>query len=263
MIDAPEAAPPLEAGAQLAPGYDVIAHLRRGRDLDVYDVWSAERDCRCVAKTLRPDRLRHPPARDRLLAEGRLLLELTHPHIVRAYACMTRPRPVLVLETLPGATLEYLLDEGPLSLEETVALGQQLCSALHYLHGRGVLHLDLKPSNIISACGVAKLLDLSIAQPPGPGRAGVGTRVYLAPEQRDGGMLSAATDVWGIGAVLFECLAGVRALDEKLRAEGARWHAIRESAPEELARPILGCLEPEPERRPSVAELRRILRGFV
>jgi serine/threonine protein kinase len=263
MIEAPEGAPPLEVGAQLAPGYEILAHLRRGRDLDVYDIWSIERDCRCIAKTLRPDRLRHPPARQRLLSEGRLLLELSHPHIVRAYACMVRPQPLVVLETLPGATLEYLLDEGRLSVEETAVLGLQLCSALHYLHGRGVLHLDLKPSNIISVCGLAKLLDLSIAQPPGPGRAGVGTRVYMAPEQRDGSLLSAATDVWGVGAVLFECLAGVRALDEKLQAEGARWRAVQESAPEPLGRAILACLEPEPEQRPSVAELRSILRGFV
>ena len=74
----------LQQGARLARGYEVIALLRRGRDLDTYDVWSEERDCRCVAKVPRPDRRAHQPTRRRLRAEGRLLLSLAHPHIVRA-----------------------------------------------------------------------------------------------------------------------------------------------------------------------------------
>ncbi|MEV0304874.1 ABC transporter transmembrane domain-containing protein [Streptomyces prasinus] len=92
---------------------------------------------------------------------------------------------------------------------ETLALlGVQLCSALHYLHGQGLLRLDLKPSNVVVDRGHAKVLDLSIARPPGPAPAGVGTFRYLAPEQARGGPLSAAADVWGIGITLYEAAVG-------------------------------------------------------
>src|SRR5687768_15828559 len=93
--------PPLAPGETIAPGYRVVGFLRRGRDLDVYDLWSEERNCRCVGKTVRPDRLQHrrARARSRLIKEGQLLLRLTHPHIVRAYEVMTAPAPLVILET--------------------------------------------------------------------------------------------------------------------------------------------------------------------
>src|SRR5262245_10554296 len=106
-------APVVAVGDELAPGYTVIAHMRRGDPLDVYEVWSAERACRCVAKALRPDYLDDPHDRRRVLREGRLLQRLTHPHIVRAYETLTRPAPLVILETLTGTTLEYLIAESP------------------------------------------------------------------------------------------------------------------------------------------------------
>ena len=89
---------PVAAGERLARGYEVIAHLRRGRDLDVYDVWSQERDCRCVAKAPRPDRRASTSTRRRLRHEGRLLLSLAHPHIVRAYELIERPDGYYVVD---------------------------------------------------------------------------------------------------------------------------------------------------------------------
>jgi len=100
--------PPLRAGEFLAPSYRVVGHLRRGRDLDVYDLWSEERTARCVGKTVRPDRVEDQTVRRRLLREGRLLARLTHPHIVRAYETVSQPQPIVVLETLPGETLAHL-----------------------------------------------------------------------------------------------------------------------------------------------------------
>src|SRR5262249_61036880 len=83
---------------------------------------------------------------------------------------------------------------------------------LAYLHeSAGFLHLDLKPSNIVCELGHAKVIDLSITRRPGPGRRGVGTQHYLAPEQALGRSLTTATDVWGIGVVLFEAASGRRA----------------------------------------------------
>jgi serine/threonine protein kinase len=128
---------------------------------------------------------------------------MTHPHIVRAYEVLELPEPVVVLETLKGATLSYLIEDEyerrGLPFGEVVALGLHLCSALAYLHSERLLHLDLKPSNIVSELGRAKVIDLSIARRPGRAKKGCGTRVYMAPEQAVGGMLSDATDIWGLG----------------------------------------------------------------
>src|SRR5205814_6857281 len=100
----------LGRGTALAPGYPVLGHLHRGDALDVYEVWSEERNCPCIAKVLRPDRLAEVRPRRRHFREGRLLEQFTHPHIVRAYETLTRPQPVLILETLSGATLAYLIE---------------------------------------------------------------------------------------------------------------------------------------------------------
>lgn len=208
--------PPVPRGTELAPGFEVIEHLNRGNRLDVYDAWSRERACRCVLKTLRPDRATEPRARRALEQEGRLLRRLTHPHLVRAYElthASADGRPVLVLETLGGETLSHLihrLDEGGrrLPVAEVAELGRQLASALTYLHHHGWLHLDLKPANIVAEAGRARLIDLSIARRPGRARPGMGTFEYLSPEQARGGRLTAAADVWGLGAVLYSALAG-------------------------------------------------------
>lgn len=207
-------APTLAVGAVIAPCYRVLGHLRQGNELDVYDVWSEERQCRCVAKVLRLDHRDDGSARRRLLREGHLLLGLTHPHIIRAYELVPTPSPVLIVETLTGETLGHLIASRRrrLPLAELVCLGLHLCSALHYLHNRGTLHLDLKPSNVVSERGLAKLLDFNIARAPGLCRKRMGTDQYMAPEQAHGGRLSEATDVWGLGTLLYEAATGQRPL---------------------------------------------------
>ena len=269
-----------------APGYRTIELLRRGRDLDVYDVWSEERACRCVIKAVRPDRLDHDGAKRRLLEEGRLLQRLTHPHIVRAYEVGDEPVPMVVMETLAGETLGHMIDrEAVLSVSELAQLGLHLCSAIRYLHRHGVLHLDLKPSNVIAECGRARLIDLSVARPPGPAHAGIGTHYYLSPEQARGGDLGPPADVWGIGAVLFEAATGEPAFDDpdadsdddedldyadsvsesldqgeypQLTGTARRIDELR-PLPRELANLVAACLDPSPELRPSVDELMRRL----
>jgi len=120
------------------------------------------------------------------------------------------PETTLVLETLGGETLSHLIRrhrDRRLALPEVMALGTQLASVA-YLHGHGVLHLDVKPANVIAEQGRAKLLDLSLVRRPGRGVRGRGTRPYLSPEQARGGAFTAATDVWGLGSVIYRALAG-------------------------------------------------------
>ena len=242
-------------GAELARGYRVVSHLSRARTLDAYAVWSDERDCLCVAKVLRPERLDDRSARRRLRTEGRLVERLSHPHIVRAYELIERPHPVLVLEALTGETLAYTIEERGTRLPaaEIAALGLHLCSAIAYVHRHGILHLDLKPSNVVGERGQAKLIDFSIARPPGRARGSLGTRVYMAPEQSGGGELTEATDVWGIGGVLYETAAGCRFDGEPLRRRRRL----------QFAAAVEACLEPDPKARPSVAELSATLDAYA
>jgi serine/threonine protein kinase len=197
------------------------------------------------------------------------LQRFRHPHIVRAYEVIEAAQPILILETLTGDTLEALIEERRrrLPLLDIIYLGIHLCSAMHYLHRHGLLHLDLKPSNIISTSGVAKVLDLSLARPPGRVHAGVGTRMYMAPEQARGGLLSAAADAWGIGAVLFEAASGVRPFagyEKQMKYPQLEHQAVsirsHRRVPAPFARAVDSCLEPDSARRPTIHELALMLR---
>jgi serine/threonine protein kinase len=272
--------PVLAPETTIAPGYRVIEHLSRGRRLDVYDAWSEERGCRCVIKALRPDRAGEDGPRRWLAHEGELLERFTHPHIVRGYESLAEP-PLIVLETLPGETLDLIAEDPDvvLSVEELAHLGMHLGSAIRYMHRQGVLHLDLKPSNAIATGQLAKLIDLSLVREPGPAPAGIGTWSYMAPEQARGGVLGPPADVWGLGTVLFEMATGEPAFDDP-DYDGESTSADRESAseqddvpypqlegvappveahrddlPAELTRAIADCLDPEPERRLGLEDL--------
>ncbi|MGH2990760.1 MAG: serine/threonine-protein kinase [Solirubrobacterales bacterium] len=285
--------PVLEPGTTIAPGYELITHLSRGRRLDVYDAWDRRRGCRCVVKALRPERLDEMRARESLLEEGRLLCRLSHPHLVRGYETLAVPEPLVIMETLGGRTLAHMIEtDGSLSAPDAAQLGLQLGSVVRYLHANGVLHLDLKPSNVVAEARRAKVIDLSVARAPGPAPAEIGTWWYMAPEQVRGGVLGAAADVWGIGAVLFEAMVGEAPFEDlteddtsedsrefestgtgaegesptgsSLEAHAGPWLQLERPAARidelvgaepALADVVAACLEPAPERRPTVVEL--------
>jgi len=263
----------------IVPGYEVIEHLSRTRRLDTYEVWSEERACSCVAKTLRPDRRGDVHAREALVAEGRRLIELTHPHIVRGYELVEVPEVVVIMETLDGETLAHLIDRHPRGLpaEDVAWLGKHVASALRYLHRHGLLHLDVKPGNLVADGGRAKLIDLSLARPPGRYRPGLGTWCNLSPEQARGDQLGPPADVWGLGTVLYEAATGAPAFDDDeswtADSEGT-WDtedqrdagfpqldgspppaAARADLPASVAAAIDACLAAEPADRPTLDEL--------
>lgn len=262
------APPALRPGEVIAPGYRVFGLLRRGEDVDVYDAWSDERDARVVVKTVRPDRVADRTARRRLVAEGRTLLRLTHPNLVRAYEIHERPVPLVVLETLTGETLGHMIDgAGPrLPVFELGALGVQLVSALTYLHRNGLLHLDVKPSNIVCQAEQAKLIDLGIARRPGRGCTGVGTAAYMAPEQVRGATLTPATDVWGLGVTLYEAASRTTPFGDDGPGRGgdrAPRIATRRRLPRQVAELVDASLDPDPARRPTLAQAKGVLRSVA
>ena len=237
------------AGAEVLPGYRVEALMARGGRVDTYDVTSLERDCRAVVKVVRPDRLGDEHVCVAVATEGTLLTTLAHPHLVRGYEFGTAPRPAVVLETLPGATLAALIDDARLGVVDAALLGRQLVSVLGYLHRHGWVHLDVKPDNVVVQEGRAILIDLGLATRPGRIERGMGTDGYAAPEQDAGGTVSEATDVWGLAATLVECVTGA--------APGRQPDLAGVPTP---LRPLLAaCLKPDPAQRPTLEQLGRRL----
>lgn len=232
-------------GEEVLPGHRVEALLSRGGRVDTYDVTSVERDCRAVVKVVRPDRLGDQHVREAVLTEAALLTTLAHPHLVRGYELVTGPRPALVLETLPGATLSALVDDRTLGVDDAALVGRQLVSVLGYLHRHGWLHLDVKPDNVVVQEGRAVLIDLGVATRPGRLDRAIGTDGYAAPEQEAGGVVSAATDVWGVAATLVECVTGSAPGPEPDLA----------GVPTELRAVLEACLQTDPGARPSLTAL--------
>lgn len=254
----------------MAPGYWVREHLRRGNIYDVCSVWSQQRDCLCIAKLPRPDRVSQERVRQRLVLEGRALTGFSHPHIVRAYELLDADEvtgPILILETLNGMTLSRLIQEQEdkrLHRDDVAQLARQLCSALHYLHEQGWIHLDLKPSNIVNSGGRAVLLDMGQALPPGPGKARAGTVQYMAPEQWRGGAIGPAADIWGMGSIMYRALTGHRpfsgsAADCDNRGEVDLDRLQRQQIHEAWAKLVRDCLQTDPEARPDLPTVRQRL----
>ncbi|MDA0184265.1 serine/threonine protein kinase [Solirubrobacter phytolaccae] len=237
-------------------GYATIAHLNRSNRYDTYEVWSAERLCSCVAKRPRADAPKKTAGELRL--EGERLVALCHPHIVRGYEVLEEG-PTVIMETLDGETLAHLIAAQTLEADEVAWLGLQLASALEYLHRQGLLHLDVKPGNVIATGGRAVLIDLSLAREPGRYKRGLGTWCHLSPEQARGDALTTAADVWGLGTVLLEAVTGRPAFEQEEPEFPQLVHAPpRAEGP--LGDVIAACLAFEPHARPSLTEVAAALR---
>ena len=260
----------LPVGSEIAPDLQVLAHWRRGEDLDTYECWSWSRNCSCLVKALRPDRL-HSPARRRLAREARLLLSFSHPQLIRAYEVAEADSggsPLLALETVTAPTLNHrLLYAGPLPLRDLILLGRQLCSVLGYLHDHGYLHLGIESSSVVFERGWARLIDLSSTRRPGRITRGWGTSYQISPEQARGGKLTRAADVWGVGLVLYEAATRYRPFQRppaygtssrvrflQLSTTAPPVRSLRR-LPTAVATIVDGCLELQPHDRPTLAEL--------
>jgi serine/threonine protein kinase len=211
-----------------------------------------------------------------LAGEVDLLERLSHPVIVRSFdAVLDGPRPHVVLEYLEGPRLSTLIRRyGPVEPEQLLPLGLQLCSAVHYLAGEGIVHLDVKPSNVIMGAP-ARLIDLSIAQPAerlAGTRHAVGTDAYMAPEQCDPaarGPITVAADVWGVGATLHHAASGEPPFPRPSSGDD-RFPQLRRAPgplpdrlPPALRRLLGDCLSPDPASRPTAAELAAELEPLV
>lgn len=187
-----------------------MALVYRGRDL---------RTRRDVAlKTLKSEWLHDPAARARFRHEARTMAFLSHPNVAQVYDLFEpdqQSQPWAVLEYVPGLSLRQEIDRsGPLDIDRVSHLLKQIAAALHHLHQRGMVHLDVKPQNILFAEPmVVKLIDFGIAQEAGSvlevsnGQA-FGTVSYVSPEQATGEEVGPASDTYSLGCVAYEMVTG-------------------------------------------------------
>ncbi len=217
-------------GDEIVPGRSAITRLGGGFRYEAYLAWDDHLRALVVMKVVRPGLVEDSHTLRGLRSEIDLLERLSHPVVLRGFGFdLEGPRPHVVLEHLDGPRLSTLLRKyGPLPPEQLVPLALQLCAAIHYLGREGVVHLDIKPSNIIMG-GPPRLIDLSVARTVEQCEhlsSAVGTDAYMSPEQcvpGSGAAVGPPADVWGVGATLFRAVAGERAFEQgRPRLERAR-----------------------------------------
>ncbi|MCW3014394.1 MAG: serine/threonine protein kinase [Solirubrobacterales bacterium] len=217
----------------------------------------------------------------RAAREAKAAARLAHPAIVALHETGRDDDAVyLVSELVVGSTLAQLLAEGALSDRDVLEIGAALCDALAHAHGRGVVHRDVKPQNVIvpdtqqNGAGVAKLTDFGIAMLTDEDvltRTGdiVGTLAYMAPEQAEGREVTAQADVYALGLVIYEALSGTNPVRGRTPAATARrvgerlpkLERLRRDLPRELCAAIDRAVDPDPRARGKVTALRTVLRS--
>jgi eukaryotic-like serine/threonine-protein kinase len=262
----------LREGDEIVAGLGAVKRLGGGFRYEAYLAWDDRLLSLVVVKVVRPGLVEDEHTLGGLRSEIEMLERLSHPVLLRSFGSdLEGRRPHVILEHLEGPRLSTLVRKyGPLPPDQLLPLGLQLCAAAHYMAGAGVVHLDIKPSNIIMGAP-ARLIDLSVARTledaPSIGSP-VGTDAYMAPEQcqpRDRGPIGPAADSFGIGVTLYRAASGQRpfpkAADEPSSPE-ERWpQLVHEPEPLDAPVPdvvrdlIMSCLAFDPAARPTPAVL--------
>lgn len=252
--------------ADLPPGLVGLCELGGGVHHEVWLAYDESRLAPVVVKILRPELVGDADAVASTLREIEVLSQLAHPSIVRLYDFDDGTgRPYLVQEHLDGPTLSALIfRDGPVQLHQLLPLALELAGGVHYLHARGLLHLDVKPSNVIMGAP-AKLIDLSLTLDLDTAAAldyPVGSDEYMPPEQCDPvahGPIGPSADVWSIGATLYRAAVGHRAWrfggDDRWPQLSTPPAPMPDFVPAPVRDLVMECLAFDPADRPTTVEL--------
>lgn len=263
--------------------YRITAKLGEGGMGEVYRATDTKLGREVAIKVLPASIERDPHSLARFEREAKALAALNHPHIAGIHDFdAERGTHFLVMELVEGETLAERLRQGPLPIQETLAVARQMAEAIQEAHEKGIIHRDLKPGNVkITPSGRVKILDFGLAKmtqtfhgeaasgtPPSaeaatlpvdstrPG-AVMGTPAYMSPEQARGLEVDKRTDIWAFGCCLFECLSGRKPfrgrtasdlMAEVLKSE-PDWSQIPPETPHAVVTLLRRCLEKEPSRR--------------
>jgi len=272
--------PPMTAGGgglRLDGRYQLITQIGAGGMSVVWHALDEVLKRHVAVKVLAASLAADPAFPLRLLTEARAVAALSHPHITSVHDFGVhrsddgQRTPYLVMELLDGELLSISLRRGSLPWRQAVTICAQLTSALKAAHDHGTVHRDVKPANVMLTGTGVKVLDFGISAVIGEVQTAdsadlFGTAAYLAPERLIGGQITAATDVYAAGVVLYQCLAGRLPWPAKSITEILYAHAHLPPHP----LPLLGlpraieeicmrCLSREPEHRPPAGELAQIL----
>ncbi len=190
----------------------IVDHLSGSRKVDLYLCQSEELKGLVAVKVLRPEYRLDFSALEAVLEEGERLCRLRHPNVIEGYAVELLPHPRVVMQYLRGQTVSNTFFQGnweAFDIEDFVDVADQIADGLTYIHEEGIVHLDVKPSNVMYYDGHATLFDFSIAEEFSPDetlRDNAGTVEYMAPEQTFRREIGYSTDVIGVGVVLYQLL---------------------------------------------------------
>jgi serine/threonine protein kinase len=258
-------------GRQLG-GYQFLSLIDEGGMGQVYRARDLTLPRDVAVKVVTPQFTHDRVRRARFRQEAEILATFAHPHIAHIYSFVeTEGRFLLAMELVPGETLAARIARGPLPVSEALEIAGQVADALDAAHGQGVIHRDLKPTNIrITPDGVAKVLDFGLATsvrrvPAAPGTTItatapgtlLGTVAYMSPEQARGESVDKRADIWAFGCVLFEMLTGRRLFDSASTAEtlglvmahGIDWSLLPTQVPMAVRALLRRCLERDPRKR--------------
>jgi hypothetical protein len=260
-LDAPNILP----GSAIGP-YLVVEQIGAGGMGEVYRARDSRLDREVAIKVLTPAATGEDRARRRLEREARTVASLSHPNIVALYDIGEHDGVLyMVTELLSGQTLREALRRGPMDEAAVIDLGMQVARGLAAAHARHIVHRDLKPENLfLTRDGTVKILDFGVAKPSVPAAEGtvstahaiVGTINYMSPEQIGGDAVEERSDLFSLGAVLYEAATGESAFRGQSRTEIAR--AILTANPPPLDRSDLSagltevitrCLSKAPDSR--------------
>ncbi len=276
----------LGVGTKLGP-YEIQSLLGTGGMGEVYRARDTRLDRTVAIKVLASHLSASPELKQRMEREARAISSLNHSHICQLYDIGSQDgTDYLVMEFLVGETLAERIRKGAVPLNEVLKIGMEVARALEVAHRHGLMHRDLKPGNVMLTAAGAKLMDFGLAKPLGaqtmasgtapsftasPTMSGpspmsplttagsiVGTIQYMAPEQIEGKEADARSDIFALGAVLYEMTTGKRAFEGKsqisvassiLEKDPEPLSAVKPSTPPAFEHVVTTCLQKNPEDR--------------